>query len=298
MNTYIPYDGDKNDSTGFRAKARKHQAEFREQIMEEDCTDPYGSVLSEEAGRKGVNFYPGFGILEAVKDRYQGFRQLLYCHTLRSEHIPFNFFVPLKKNKDLLKALLNHYLQNTIEEIVKIEIEFAPSPFKNYLNDRTSFDCCISYKHVDGTQGMVGIETKYTEHSYKPGTKELQEVNDPTGIYYRASRSSGLYKEGSLEVLKGDKFRQIWRNHLLGARILDVDALQYKHFTLATLYPAGNTYIHNACKTYKELLNDNAKDKFLPITFESFLETLSSLAKEEQLKHWAYYLKLRYIVPE
>lgn len=298
MNSYIPYDGDKNDLSGFKAKARKHQAAFREKIMEEDCTDPYGCILPVEAGQKGANFHPGFGILEAVNKRYKSFRQPLFCHILRSEHIPFNFFIPLKQHKDVLKKLLNHYLHDTVEKVMKLDVEYAPAPFTNYLNDRTSFDSFLTYEHINGTQGIIGIEVKYTEHSYPLGHKERLEVNNPSGIYFKVSQNSGLYKEGSMAKLKQDKYRQIWRNHLLGERILEVDAQLYRHFTLITLYPAGNTYMHSACMEYKELLNDEFKDKFLPLTYESFLKELSSLVKDGPLEHWTQYLNMRYIVTQ
>ena len=40
-----------------------------------------------------------------------------------------------------------------------IKIEFAPSPKRNYLNDRTSFDTYIEI-HNDNSKGVIGIEVK------------------------------------------------------------------------------------------------------------------------------------------
>jgi hypothetical protein len=121
MQKPIPYHNDnRDDPTGFKARARAHQSKFREEHLKVGFTDPYGTKVSLEDGHVGmVNFYPHPWVHDMVKCRYPDQRQTLYCDILRSEHIPFNLFAPLDANKELLKAVLNGY-KGTIGSIDKV----------------------------------------------------------------------------------------------------------------------------------------------------------------------------------
>jgi hypothetical protein len=44
-----------------------------------------------------------------------------------------------------------------------VDIEYAPDPKEEFLDDRTAFDAFVEFDRVDGTRGFVGIETKLTE---------------------------------------------------------------------------------------------------------------------------------------
>ncbi len=99
---------------------------------------------------------------------------------LTSEHIPFNFFVPLYQNNDFCKIVFSELLEVNIHSIDKIEIEYAPKPKENYLNDGTSFDTYIEYTSSDNSKGIIGIEVKYTENEYKleANSKQEKDIND------------------------------------------------------------------------------------------------------------------------
>jgi len=295
MKKPIPYKGDNQyDKSGFKAKARAHQSDYREKGMMVDCTDPYGTKIGEVDGYIGMhNFYDKLGIRELVKQRYPK-KDTLYLDILRSEHIPFNLFGPFVQKKADYVPVLNRFLNNAVDEIVTIAIEYAPKPKADYLNDLTSFDAYIEYKHVDGTTGIVGIEVKYTEQDYKPQSKELEAVNDLNSIYYQTTHRCNLYKQESISELKSDSYRQIWRNHMLGESMLLRHPDKYKHFTLFIVYPKGNVHIGEVTEKFKSFLHITT-NKYLPITFEELLASYDEvLSSDSEYKQFIYYCKTRY----
>ena len=290
---------DKTDSTGFLRKARLHQSQFRALTLKLPY-DTYGNYLTESNGKAGKNFYNGFDVFETVKKRYPKYSKPLYSNMLRSEHIPFNLFVPLCKDRDYCKKVLNDFLNDVIQSIDRIEIEYAPKPKEQYLNDATSFDAYIEYTHSDNSKGMIGIEVKYTEKEYKLLAKSKQEndIKNPNSEYYRVTEKCKLYKQGAISILPTDKYRQIWRNHILGECILLVNPNEYKHFTSLTVFPKGNKHFIEASKEYINLLIDNNNNQFVALTYESFLESCEKHCPNKRYEPWIHYLTKRYIVIE
>lgn len=286
-----------DDPSGFLARARLHQSRYRADVLGVPC-DKYGNFLQKaDAWDRGLNFYDDFGVFEAVKKRYPKYSKPLYANMLRSEHIPFNLFIPLKKNLDYCWEVLRETLDLKIRDIEDIKIEHAPKPPKRYLNDRTSFDAYVEYTHEDGAKGMLGIEVKYTERDYglEADSTEEKAVSDPHSIYYSVTEKSRLYNPNSIPILKTDRFRQIWRNQLLGESILLEDKDKFQYFTSVTLFPEGNVHFVKASKEYMDLLARN-DHKFAPVTYEQFLAVCEKYCPDERYAKWIEYLRSRYIV--
>lgn len=285
----------RTDPSGFLRKARLHQSNYRANVLRLEC-DTYGNYLIKEDAKKGFNFYDGFNVFKAVEE-YRSYNKPLYANMLRSEHIPFNLFVPFRSNLEYCKKVFNVYFKNTINSIDIIKIEHPPSPKEKYLNDGTSFDAYIEYKHIDNTKGIIGIEVKYTEKEYKlvPNSKQEKDVNNPTSRYYEVTKQSDLYFPEAIDLLKTDLYRQVWRNHILGASILMEDK-EFKHFTSLTIFPKGNKHFAHTSEDYIKFLKN--KETFLPLTFESFLETCDKLCPDASFKSWINYLYERYIVAD
>ena len=286
------------DKTGFLSRARLYQSKFRAHTLGLNY-DEYGNYLTPKDAEQGFNFYSGFGIFDAVRRRYKRYSKGLYANMLRSEHIPFNLFIPFNSDsgsRQFLAKVLNEFLDNRITSIDRIEIEYSPSRKEKYLNDKTSFDTYIEYTHIDGSDGIIGIEVKYTEQGYKltPNSSEANGLNDGTSKYFTISEKCNLYKPGSHLKLIKDEFRQIWRNHLLGEYMLHVDSEKFKHFTSVTLFPEGNTHFIHHSKEYIKMLVDN-NNKFKPITYEAFLDACLKHCPSSEYKRWIVYLKDRYI---
>ena len=282
----------------FKSECRNHQSKFRSEFLGVE-KDTHPNIIKDEDGFKnGLNFYSGFGIFSSVLKRYPDFRKPLYCNLLRSEHIPFNFFIPFNKDRDFGKDVFNEILGDIIKQIIKIEIEYPENTHPEYLNDRTSFDTYIEYRHIDGSKGILGIEVKYTEHSYelKEGSKEKKDVENLKSLYYQRSRESGVFLDGDLTVLKQDDYRQVWRNHLLGESILIVDKPNYGHFHSFTFYPEGNTHFTKVLSGYKKFLKPEFQDRVQGVTYEKYFEICRKHLPNEEFEKWLGYLERRYIV--
>lgn len=302
----------KTDPSGFLRRARRYQSVFRAKKLDLPF-DTYGNYLKKEDGENGKNFYDGYGIFDAVKKKYPKYNKQLYSNLLRSEHIPFNLFIPLDKDRNYFKKVISDIVKSNIISIDKIEIEYAPKPKENYLNDGTSFDTYIEYTNFDGTKGMIGIEVKYTEREYplikyqknkKTGEKKLTKAwidvenyknqkND--SICLNVTKKCKLYKEQHHMDLIKDDFRQVWRNHILGESILPADNKKFQHFTSLTLFPADNSHFIKISKEYIDMLNNNDK-KFIALTYEDFFALLSKHCPDRNYKEWLDYLTTRYIV--
>lgn len=291
-----------NDDNEFKARARLHQSEYRVKALKLKGYNMYGNRLTEKAAGVGYNFYLDFdGLFTEVKKRFKYKYSPLFYDMLRSEHIPFNFFVPLKlqKNKQLVKDILNIYLEGTIHKIDMILIEYAPTPKAVYLDDNTSFDVYIEYSHIDGGRGAIGIEVKYSEQDYPFGKTEKERMHNSTSVYNRLSIESGLYREGTPHKLRTRRFKQLWRNQLLGEAILRNPVRDLSHFTFLLFFPFGNKHFVNTSSRYVDFLVQRENwIKFKPVLFEDFIAIAQSYTNSDEHLKWLIYLQNRYIVKE
>ena len=280
------------DDDEFKSLARQHQSRFRENYLKVGCK-VYGNILEEEDASRGLIFYDDFGILQAVRNRYgPEYKDTLYANLLRSEHIPFNFFVPMMYDPGCTKKVFNELVGGIVNEIKEFKIEWAPSPARAYLNDRTSIDTCIWYKHKDGQKGVFGIEVKYTERGYAlSGETERRAIGNQSSRYWLVTRNSGLFIPGYEMKLVKDDFRQIWRNHLLGESMKQKGDIG--HFNSITFYPEGNTHFQKAIPEYREMLTN--KDAVIGITYENFFDVLQKYSRIDRYNLWIEYLRRRYL---
>ncbi len=287
----------------FKNQAKKHQIEWKKENIGTKF-DQYETWLTPNDAQVGKNFFDpqnkfGFNIFKgskiSVMGRYPKYRKSLCADILRSEHIPFNIFVPFEKNLDFFKNVLHVFLKDTIKYVTNIIIEYAPTPQENYLNDGTSFDTYVEYIHKDGSQGILGIEVKYTEKAYplKGGSKEEVDINDRKSRYYVVSEKSGVFEMKYIDEMKKNNYRQLWRNHLLAESVRLIDK-NVKHATSIHLYPKGNEHFTKVCKEYSNMLKQ--KDSFLPITYEDFLSACRKYCPNNNFKVWLDYLEKRYLI--
>ena len=218
-----------------------------------------------------------------------------YANLLRSEHIPLNIFTPMELNLDKAKVLFNEIISGGIDAVKEIKIEHPGSynPTK-YLHDRTSFDTFIDYTTTSGLRGGIGIEVKYTEVGYKIGKKEKDDMEDPNHPYTTVTKASGYYLDSNPETFKGDLLRQIWRNHILGAAMIDDGDLDIFHHI--HLYPQRNTHFDKeAIPGYAKLLTEKGKQSFIGLTYEKLFRLMDKHFTSSQETDWIQYLKRRYL---
>src|SRR5512140_3261292 len=134
----------------FSDRAKNHQIKFRKEVLDAGYAD-FETILNDEDAQKGFIFFDGFKVIEAAQARYPHFRlnQACFANMLRSEHIPFNFFIPLSKNPEYARAVLNRFLRGVINRITDIRIDYSPEPGRALFYN-TSFDVFIDYMQESG----------------------------------------------------------------------------------------------------------------------------------------------------
>ena len=94
----------------WQREARSHQSRFRETVLNVDCApNPgrsdiphyYGNIISQEDAARGLNFFPPFR--DEIRNEIGKTDKAICTNLLRSEHIPYNIFFPMKKNLDSVK---------------------------------------------------------------------------------------------------------------------------------------------------------------------------------------------------
>lgn len=293
----------------FKRKARQHQIEFRENELGVGFYK-YPNVLKLEDAKKGLVFFEGFRqeILDELRKPFPTTSSApsgqMLTNLLRSEHIPYNFFFPMRKDLDGCKNLFNKVLgTNEISSIQDILIEYHPEPIMDYLDDHTAFDVYIPYYNKSNQLCGIGIEVKYTEKEYplRPNTREYNHVKDENGItrlseaYAKVTEQCGYYKnEVSPDDLISNKFRQIWRNHILGASMVIHGDIE--KFTSVTVYPQENIHFSmDAMPKYKSFLTDEQYSSFVPLSYENLFERMRECLNLEHKEEWIAYLKRRYL---
>jgi len=295
----------------WKKEALKKQLKFKESIgLTKSGTfdkKKYNHILHAADAKNGANFYCYNNPQEwqeliewanKEKGKKVGFTGLGLANMLRSEHIPFNFFYPLEKLRNKDPELLNHFLEKLldnktkVDKVTRIKIEFASDLHKSILlDDNTSFDAYIEY--VDGNKKCgLGIEVKYTERSYPYGITERKRMFDQDSEYNRLTRDCKYYNHENIPKLKERKLKQLWRNHLLGIKLVEIKELDKFHSV--HFYPLGNTYQKEACDMYLDCLMENNKQSFVPVTFEKIISVASDVLTSQEHKDWIGYLKERY----
>ena len=294
----------------FKHEARIHQWDYREKILKVGY-NKYKNVLRHEDAKKGLIFFEGFRdeILAYLNDPVQPTSTApsgyMLTNLLRSEHIPFNIFFPMHRHdKEGCKRLFCDLLStDDILNVNDIKIEHHPEPIRDYLNDHTAFDVYIAYTNKSNQPCGIGIEVKYTENSYplKPQSHEYSQVKDENGNtclkgrYAIVTKECGYYKKGvTHDILISNKFRQIWRNHILGASMVLKGKIN--KFTSITLFPSHNVHFSlDAIPKYQEFLTDEHYSEFIPVTYETLFKMMDKYLSVPNKKEWIKYLNERYL---
>lgn len=312
------YGGDSD----YKRACRQHQAWFRENILKLKMgrnhstrqgtnetaeefehrrkTETDIAILTPSDAARLMNFVPEYHeeIGKALcEDRGKIPTDFgLMANMLRSEHVPWNIFVPMMTDLVAAAKCFSEILPHRdITKILKWQIEYAP----NTINDKTAFDVYIEYQTSMADKGIIGIEVKYTEEGYSVGNKEFAMMQDPESAYSVTTRNSRCFVNNDPVQFNNPDFIQLWRNHILGLAMLQQGMTDY--FDSLTLYPLGNVHFHStdghtgSIEAYEELLTDKGRETFHAITYEAFFDVLKKHYKSDRNVSWLDYLEERYI---
>ena len=307
----------------YRKVCRQHQAWFRENVLKlamgrnrsthqgvnetaEDFehrrrTETDTAVLTNGDAARLMNFVPEYHeeIRKALIERRGRIPTNdfgLMNNMLRSEHVPWNIFVPMMTDLTAAASSFAEILPHRdIKTIRKWIIEYAP----NTINDRSAFDAYIEYETSKRETGVIGIEVKYTEEGYPVGNKEFEMMQNPASAYSVTTRNSECFINNDPLQFNNPDFIQLWRNHILGLAMIQQGKADY--FDSLTLYPEGNIHFHSSdsyigvVEAYTRLLTAKGKDTFHVITYEDFFCLLRKHYPSDRNLSWQNYLETRYI---
>jgi hypothetical protein len=281
------------------SRMRKHQSWYRANELHlpygtgpgPNDTSSYGNMLTRDDGEAGRNFLTQ-EIYEVALDRIaQGGGVLekyrLLHNMLSSQPMCFNLFGPLMKDHDLAKNLLATLVPEIISEVTRVEIEWAPQPATDYLNDRTAFDAFIEYQTEDVQLVGLGIETKLSEPF-------SQKVYDRPEYRRWMQLPDSPWSPDSWNKVQAVEYNQLWRDHLLAVALRFHPKSKYDRTRLMLVYHPEDINCARDFLNYKNLLR-NDDDSMVSISIDQIVDRWLSVVKKDDHKKWLWSFKKRYI---
>lgn len=246
----------------FTARMRRHQSWYRSEVLRlpfgtgptRGATSCFGNMLQSKDGEAGRNFLtPGiFAVAERRLAQGAGavepFR--LKHNMLSSQPMCFNLFGPLVDDLALATLLARALWGAHISRVTRVEIELAPRPKGEYLDDNTAFDAFVEYEIVGGGLGFVGIETKLTE-PFSP-----RRTDKPT--YRRWMTADSPWRSDAAGLVDHEDHNQLWRDHLLAWAMLRHPNSPYRRGALAVVFHPDDTRCLSVLEGYRSLLQDQS----------------------------------------
>ncbi|MDP3358321.1 MAG: hypothetical protein Q8S41_03130 [Lutibacter sp.] len=213
----------------FTAKCRLLQTTYRRDILKEPC----GNGPSENSDSKhgnmlingkvtGSNFISESAFefakqksldKQIIKDlTIEEYR--LFNNMLSSMPMCFNLFSDLRKmlltNESEVSNIIKLMFKEIdwIDKVTYIDIEFIPTPIKDYTNDKSAFDALIIVKDKKGKKGVISIETKYTDLLGSNTSKNSDTKN-------KIVQEGNFFDEQLMDKLRLKGYKQIHRNFIL-----------------------------------------------------------------------------------
>ena len=284
--------------TQFTARMRFHQSWYRASILKlpygigpkKHSKNKYGSMLTEQDGRRGKNFLSD-EIFLLAKDRFDQNTGMvdeyrLFQNMLSSMPMCFNLFGPLKLDLGLGSRLLKALLPGTVSEVTNILFEFHPTPRKHYLNDRTAFDIFVEFLDMEGALAFIGIEVKLTE--------PFSQAQHENPMYdFWMEKPDSPWKPGCHNLLVHKDVNQLWRNHLLVQALVGVQSARYSNGLFLTIYHPLDVECTNSLEKYFSYLGDNHNASHY--SMENICEIWDPLIQDTDHRSWFDQFKLRYL---
>jgi len=124
-----------------------------------------------------------------------------------------------------------------------------------------AFDVAFVLALRDGTQGIVGLDTKYHER-----TKRALPKPNRLPRYFEVAARSGVFAPGAIDAVNGTDLLVMWLEHLLVLSMLQHSSGPWKWGRYVVVHPAGNLDFAEACARYRDLLADQST--FSSVTVE------------------------------
>lgn len=190
--------------------------------------------------------------------------QRLRRDLLSSMPMAFNLFgeAALEEN-EVSRARLAELFGVPADGPSDIAFEWSPERRSDkYTRDRTAFDVALRLGQTGRPRTVVGIETKYHEHSAKESipspanATSYSRYQEQTEFLVAIAEASGAFLAGWQDTVLTTDLRQIWRDHLLALSMrtqADEWTVQTRY---ALIYPCRNVSFADAARRYAGVLAD------------------------------------------
>ena len=148
------------------------------------------------------------------------------------------------------------------------DIRFANSPGRldpAYLGSLSAFDVAFVLDRGDGTQGIVGVDTKYHERRKRETPKPIRLPR-----YLEIAERSGVFGPEAIAAVNGTDLLVMWLEHLLVLSMLQHPNGTWGWGRYVVVHPAGNSDFAEACAQYRDFLVDEST--FSSVTVEELLD--------------------------
>jgi hypothetical protein len=283
----------------FTARMRFHQSWYRSRVLKvpygtgpkPSNTTWLGNMLTRADGERGLNFLTPH-IFEVAKRRLaikkgaiDPFR--LFCNMLSSQSLCFNLFGPLVDNLELVTHLIQVILPGEIQTVSKVQLEYAPEPARDYLNDHTAFDAFISFTRPDNQPGFIGVETRLVD------AFSAKVYSNPLYNHWTEHICSPWPAE-TRPRLQSIDVNQLWRDHLLAVAMQLAPGSPYGSGRFLLIYHPLDTECVAALNEYEKLLKPEDRS-FIPMPLNILIEQWKQSVSTAAEKQWLINFSLRYL---
>jgi len=229
-----------------------------------------GTKLTDVDAAAGTNFLsPEIREVAEARLRKKQTHETLDAQRLRrdllsSMPMAFNLFgeAALSEN-EMSRSSLAELFGVPSEMPSDIVFEWSPARRSDrYTRDRTAFDVALRLASSGGPRTVVGIETKYHEHSAKEmrpipaDAKAHLRYQEQTEFLVAIAEASGAFRTGWKDDVLATDLRQLWRDHLL-ALSMRTHASEWTDLSRYVLvYPRRNVSFADAAERYAGILED------------------------------------------
>lgn len=256
---------------------------------------PLGSRLTPEAARNGLNFiHPEIAsyawhranVVKAEGGTIKFDR--LEQDMLSSMPLCFNLFGHLRLHKRTAADVFQRLLGLKMDEVEDIEVEFAPHPPAEYLNDRSAFDAYVKFSS-SGKSGFIAVETKYTDKFSRDVYPDLTKPRKDR--YSEFSTRPQGFRSDSIEPFLKPEVNQVWRNALLAIAHQMRDGFDPDLVKTVVLSCADDKEAH----TGVQLLTHELPGRADFVRHVSYEELIEEFVEYESTEYWAREFQRRYL---
>jgi hypothetical protein len=202
----------------------------------------------------------------SAKEAHQSFdRQRLWADLLWSPSMCFNLFGDLSADLRLADQAVHTWWPDAPGTVSDVRFAHSPGRFDlSYLGNLIAFDVAFILDRGDGTQGIVGVDTRYHDRQHRHLPKPIRLAR-----YLEVATASGAFAPGATDAPDGN-LTLTWLGHLLVLSMLQHPSGRWSWGRFVLLHPAGNLDFADVCTRYRDLLADQST--FDCVTLEDLLD--------------------------